>query len=85
MSPDVPAWGALLGSCWKHGDNEVGERVGRKLVNLDPHHDGFHTMLSNIYASEGMWQHVKDLRGSMKQWHVPKIPGSSVVESSLPL
>uniref|UniRef100_A0A0E0NU78 Pentatricopeptide repeat-containing protein n=1 Tax=Oryza rufipogon TaxID=4529 RepID=A0A0E0NU78_ORYRU len=78
MSPDVPAWGALLGSCWKHGDNEVGERVGRKLVNLDPHHDGFHTMLSNIYASEGMWQHVKDLRGSMKQWHVPKIPGSLV-------
>ncbi|KAL5209120.1 hypothetical protein ABZP36_004743 [Zizania latifolia] len=82
MSPDVPAWGALLGSCWKHGDNEVGERVGKKLVNLDPHHDGFHTVLSNIYASEGMWQSVKDLRGSMKQRHVPKIPGSSVVELS---
>ncbi|XP_006649982.1 pentatricopeptide repeat-containing protein At1g05750, chloroplastic-like [Oryza brachyantha] len=83
MSPDVPAWGALLGSCWKHGDSEVGERVGRELVNLDPHHDGFHTMLSNIYASEGMWQCVKDLRGSMKQRHVSKIPGFSVVESSL--
>ncbi|KAF0893622.1 hypothetical protein E2562_028036 [Oryza meyeriana var. granulata] len=75
MPPDVPAWGALLGSCWKHGDNEVGERVGRKLVSLDPRHDGFHTMLSNIYASEGMWQCVKDLRGSMKQRHVPKVPG----------
>uniref|UniRef100_A0A0D9VTC3 Pentatricopeptide repeat-containing protein n=1 Tax=Leersia perrieri TaxID=77586 RepID=A0A0D9VTC3_9ORYZ len=80
MSPDVPAWGALLGSCWKHGDNEAGERVGRKLVNLEPHHDGFHTMLSNIYASEGMWQRVKDLRGSMKQRHVPKIAGSSGME-----
>lgn len=80
MSPDVPAWGALLGACWKHGDNEVGERIGRKLVKLDPHHDGFHTMLSNIYASEGMWQCVKDLRGSMKQRHVPKVSGYSVVE-----
>ena len=37
LSPDVPAWGALLGACWKHGENEVGERVGRKLVDLDPH------------------------------------------------
>uniref|UniRef100_A0A0D9VTB7 DYW domain-containing protein n=1 Tax=Leersia perrieri TaxID=77586 RepID=A0A0D9VTB7_9ORYZ len=73
VSPDVPAWGALLGSCWKHGDNEVGKRVRRKLINLEPHHDGFHTMLSNIYASEGMWQRVKDLRGSMKQRHVLKI------------
>ncbi|GJN31291.1 hypothetical protein PR202_gb19673 [Eleusine coracana subsp. coracana] len=81
MSPDVPAWGALLGACWKHGDNEVGERVGRKLVELDPQHDGFQTMLSNIYASEGMWQCVKDVRGSMKQ-HVSKVAGHSVVELS---
>ncbi|KAL6649823.1 hypothetical protein ACP70R_014047 [Stipagrostis hirtigluma subsp. patula] len=79
MSPDVPAWGALLGACWKHGDSEVGERVGRKLVELDPHHDGFQTMLSNIYASEGMWQSVKDLRGSMKQQHVAKVAGYSMV------
>jgi pentatricopeptide repeat protein len=81
MSPDVPAWGALLGACWKHGDSEVGERVGRKLVDVDPHHDGFQTMLSNIYASEGMWQCVKDVRGSMKQ-HVSKVAGHSVIELS---
>ncbi|KAL6901978.1 hypothetical protein ACP4OV_004854 [Aristida adscensionis] len=81
MSPDVPAWGALLGACWKHGDSEVGERIGRKLVELDPHHDGFQTMLSNIYASEGMWQSVKDLRGSMKQ-QVSKVAGYSAIELS---
>uniref|UniRef100_A0ACD5YLM2 Uncharacterized protein n=1 Tax=Avena sativa TaxID=4498 RepID=A0ACD5YLM2_AVESA len=80
LSPDVPAWGALLGACWKHGENEVGERVGRKLVDMDPHHDGFHTMLSNIYAKEGMWQSVNDLRGSMKQRHVPKVSGHTVLE-----
>jgi hypothetical protein len=84
LSPDVPAWGALLGACWKHGENEVGERVGRKLVDLDPHHDGFHTMLSNIYAKEGMWQSVNDLRGSMKQRHVPKVSGHTVLELSHP-
>lgn len=60
--------------------NNWWEQKKSKLVKLDPHHDGFHTMLSNIYASEGMWQCVKDLRGSMKQRHVPKVSGYSVVE-----
>ncbi|XP_071674273.1 pentatricopeptide repeat-containing protein At2g22410, mitochondrial-like [Lolium perenne] len=82
LSPDAPAWGALLGACWKHGEKEVGERVGRKLVDMDPHHDGFHAMLSNIYAKEGMWQSVNDLRGSMKQRHVIKVSGHTVLEMS---
>uniref|UniRef100_A0A0A9A3A9 Uncharacterized protein n=1 Tax=Arundo donax TaxID=35708 RepID=A0A0A9A3A9_ARUDO len=41
-------------------------------------------MLSNIYASQGMWQCVKDVRGSMKQQHVSKVAGYSVVELSHP-
>jgi uncharacterized protein HemY len=82
LSPDAPAWGALLGACWKHGENEVGERVGKKLVDMDPHHDGFHAMLSNIYAKEGMWQSVNDLRGSMKQRNVIKVSGHTVLELS---
>ncbi|CAI0551835.1 unnamed protein product [Linum tenue] len=52
VPPDVSTWGALLGACKKHGDNVMGERVGRKLVDLQPEHDGFHVLLSNIYASK---------------------------------
>ncbi|XP_038696997.1 pentatricopeptide repeat-containing protein At1g08070, chloroplastic-like [Tripterygium wilfordii] len=79
MSPDVETWGALLGACRKHGDNEMGERVGRKLVELHPDHDGFHVSLSNICASKGNWNDVLEIRGTMMQ-NMVKTPGCSMIE-----
>lgn len=80
MVPDVATWGALLGACKKHGDNEMGERVGRKLIELQPDHDGFHVLLSNIYASKGNWNDVADIRGMMTKHGVVKTPGCSTLE-----
>ncbi|KAJ6794373.1 pentatricopeptide repeat-containing protein-like [Iris pallida] len=80
MAPDVATWGALLGACKKHGENEMGERIGRKLVELEPKHDGFHVLLSNIYASKGKWDEVMELRGMMKRRRVVKVPGCSMME-----
>ncbi|KAJ4719314.1 Pentatricopeptide repeat-containing protein [Melia azedarach] len=82
MSPDVATWGALLGACKKHGDHEMGERVGRKLVELQPDHDGFHVLLSNIHASRGNWDDVLQVRGIMVQRGVVKIPGCSMIEAN---
>lgn len=82
MVPDVATWGALLGACKKHGDNEIGERVGRKLIELQPDHDGFHVLLSNIYASKGNWDDVADIRGMMTQHGVVKTPGCSTIEAA---
>lgn len=80
MAPDVATWGALLGACKKHGANEMGEKVGLKLIQLQPDHDGFHVLLSNIYASKGSWDNVAEIRGTMTQNHVVKIPGCSIIE-----
>ncbi|KAM7474339.1 hypothetical protein LguiB_021582 [Lonicera macranthoides] len=82
MAPDVATWGALLGACKKHGDNEMGERVGRKLIELQPDHDGFHVLLSNIYASKGNWSDVHEIRGIMMQQGVVKTPGCSMIEAN---
>ncbi|KAF9611291.1 hypothetical protein IFM89_029729 [Coptis chinensis] len=40
MEPNSSAWGALLGGCRIHGNIEVGELVGKHLVNIQPHHSG---------------------------------------------
>ncbi|KAL3620682.1 hypothetical protein CASFOL_035594 [Castilleja foliolosa] len=80
MEPDVATWGALLGACKKHGDKEMGEKIGRELIELQPEHDGFHVLLSNIYASKGNWANVQEIRGIMSQQGVVKTPGCSVIE-----
>lgn len=82
MPPDDATWGALLGACKKHGDSEMGERVGRKLIELQPNHDGFHVLLSNIYASKGNWNDVLEVRGTMMKQSVVKTPGCSMIEAN---
>ncbi|XAR52718.1 hypothetical protein NMG60_11020926 [Bertholletia excelsa] len=82
MAPDVATWGALLGACKKHGDNEMGERVGRKLIKLQPEHDGFHVLLSNICASKGNWTEVMEIRGTMMKQSIVKTPGCSMIEAN---
>ncbi|KAK9065298.1 hypothetical protein SSX86_016681 [Deinandra increscens subsp. villosa] len=82
MAPDVATWGALLGACKKHGANEMGERVGLKLIKLQPDHDGFHVLLSNIYASKGSWEDMAEIRGTMTEKRVVKIPGCSIIEAN---
>ncbi|KAL8545358.1 hypothetical protein ACS0TY_005509 [Phlomoides rotata] len=81
MAPDVATWGALLGACKKHGNKEIGERIGRKLIEYQPEHDGFHVLLSNIYASKGNWENVVEIRGIMTKQGVVKTPGCSIIEA----
>lgn len=82
MAPDIATWGALLGACRKHRKNEMGEKIGKKLIELQPHHDGFHVLLSNIYASKGNWESVLDIRDMMIQRGVIKTPGCSSIEAN---
>lgn len=82
MAPDVATWGALLGACKKHGNHDIGERIGRRLIELQPDHDGFHVLLSNICASRGNWNDVLEVRGTMMQRGVVKTPGCSMIEAN---
>uniref|UniRef100_A0A9I9ECX4 DYW domain-containing protein n=1 Tax=Cucumis melo TaxID=3656 RepID=A0A9I9ECX4_CUCME len=82
MAPNVATWGALLKACKKHGDSEMGRRVERKLIELQPDHDGFHVLLSNIYASKGKWDDVIEIRDMMTKLRVLKIPGCSMIEAN---
>ncbi|KAG9451979.1 hypothetical protein H6P81_004883 [Aristolochia fimbriata] len=80
FEPNVVIWGSLLGACRVHNNVELGEFAAKKLLRVDPHHDGAHVLLSNIYAKAGRWGDVKEVRRSMKNRGIAKEKGSSWIE-----
>ncbi|KAG9135962.1 hypothetical protein Leryth_023731 [Lithospermum erythrorhizon] len=83
MKANVIVWGSLMGACEKHGNVEMGELVAKHLIELEPWNDGVFVVLSNIYASNEMWDEVERIRGIMKERKLAKIPvGEGQLESN---
>ncbi|XP_011629039.2 pentatricopeptide repeat-containing protein At4g14820 [Amborella trichopoda] len=80
LRPNVIVWGSLLGACKIHGNTKLGELAAKKLLELDPDHDGAHVLLSNIYAKFGRWDEALGVRKMMKKKGVLKEPGFSWIE-----
>lgn len=80
MKPNSAVWGALFNSCRIHGHSLLGEVVGKKLIELESNNSGRYVLLSNIYAANGRWEDVAELRRVMKERGVTKLPGSSFID-----
>ncbi len=46
----VASWMALLGTCRIHGNMEMGERVAKQILELEPENATGYMMLLNIYV-----------------------------------
>ncbi|TVU25017.1 hypothetical protein EJB05_27491, partial [Eragrostis curvula] len=55
LGPNVAVWGSLLAACWMHGDLKLGAFAAKKVLELDPKHDGASLLLSKIHAQSGNW------------------------------
>lgn len=77
---DASVWGALLGACRIHGNTKVAEIAMKKMVELEPKHEGAHVILSNIYAEAGEWKEKKEMRKKMKDANIKKKVGASWIE-----
>ncbi|KAM7525791.1 hypothetical protein LguiA_015693 [Lonicera macranthoides] len=75
--PDARIWQILLSACNVHGNVDLGKFAARRLVELQPENESAFVLLSNLYASAGMWNDVGELRMEMKERIVCKEPGSS--------
>ncbi|XP_020699839.1 pentatricopeptide repeat-containing protein At5g08305 [Dendrobium catenatum] len=80
MEPSGSLLGALLSACQIHGWMELGEIVGKMLVELEPEHDGRYVGLSNVLAVSKRWEDAKKMREEMEKRGVRKAPGRSEIE-----
>lgn len=76
----VPLYGALLSACRIHSNVEMGERVARRLADIESSDSGTHMLLANIYASADRWEDMTKVRRNMKDIGVKKLPGCSLIE-----
>ncbi|XP_074591883.1 pentatricopeptide repeat-containing protein At5g66520-like [Curcuma longa] len=80
MAADAAVLGALLGACKIHRDADMGEQIGRQVIELDPHNGGRYVLLANLFASTGRWDGVAEMRTLMNDRGVKKEPGCSMIE-----
>ncbi|XP_024994723.1 pentatricopeptide repeat-containing protein At5g08305-like [Cynara cardunculus var. scolymus] len=80
MEPTASMLGALLNGCINHRNLDLAEIVGKKLVELEPDHDGRYVGLSNVYAVINRWDEARRMREAMEKRGVKKSPGWSFVE-----
>ncbi|KAL9273385.1 Pentatricopeptide repeat-containing protein [Drosera capensis] len=80
VEPDSVIWEALLGACRIHNNVELAKEVAENLFQMGTHKPGMYVLLSNLYASDGRWDEVRDLRDSMKVHKVSKEPGFSWIQ-----
>ncbi|KAM1654386.1 hypothetical protein ACFXTH_006608 [Malus domestica] len=78
--PTTSMLGALLSRCMNHGELDLAEIVGKKLIEIQPDHDGRYVGLSNVYAFSRHWDDARSLREAMERRGVKKSPGFSFVE-----
>jgi pentatricopeptide repeat protein len=80
MSPDAGVLGALLGACKIHSNIELGEQIGKRVIELEPNNSGRYVLLANLYAKAGRWEDVANVRKLMNDRGVKKAPGFSMIE-----
>ncbi|CAK7345743.1 unnamed protein product [Dovyalis caffra] len=77
---DPVVLGSLLSACRLHGDVDIGKRLGRQLLKLQPVTTSPYVLLSNLCASDEMWDGVAEAWKLLKGSGLKKEPGHSLIE-----
>lgn len=80
IPPAAIVWRSLLSACREAGHIDLGKYAASMAISIDPTDSGSYILLSNIYASKGMWSDVRKLREKMNSNGVVKETGCSWIE-----
>lgn len=72
--------GTLLAACKLHGNTEMGENLGRRLLDLEPKNSSVFAMVSSLYAEGGKWGEVVSIRATEKERGLKRTPGYSLIQ-----
>ncbi|KAF2566667.1 hypothetical protein F2Q68_00025864 [Brassica cretica] len=78
--PTTEVWCALLAACRSHSEKEIGEIAAQRLIELEPKNPGNLVLVSNVFAEQGRWDDVANVREKMKANGLEKHPGCSWIE-----
>ncbi|ONK58483.1 uncharacterized protein A4U43_C09F13510 [Asparagus officinalis] len=80
VEPAAIVWRSLLSACRVFGNVDIGKYAARKAISINSQDSGPYVLMSNIYASKGIWGGVDKLRKEMDSVGVSKEPGYSWIE-----
>lgn len=83
IEPDPVVWRTLLSACSTSGANDnkgVGDKVRKRLLELEPRRCGNLVMVANMYADVGRWKEAADVRRVMRKGRMRKSAGESCIE-----
>lgn len=79
IEPGPSVWGALVNASVLHGNHEMLDFVYKFLVQIEPANPSNYVSLSNLYATSKRWDLVAEIRTTMKERGLKKLPGCSCV------
>ncbi|KAK0608211.1 hypothetical protein LWI29_027202 [Acer saccharum] len=80
IAPHSAVWGALLAACRVHCNVQLAEVASAELFKIEPYNSGNYVLLSNTYATAGLWDDVARVRKMVKERRVRKNRGSSWID-----
>eukprot|EP00268_Persea_americana_P033635 TRINITY_DN33292_c0_g1_i1.p1 TRINITY_DN33292_c0_g1~~TRINITY_DN33292_c0_g1_i1.p1 ORF type:complete len:725 (-),score=126.73 TRINITY_DN33292_c0_g1_i1:395-2569(-) len=83
MRPGLSVLQSLLGACRIHGNVEMGKRVAKALMEMEPMESGAYVLMSHMYAEKGEWEKVAKIRKGMRVRGVKKEVAFSWVDTGV--
>ncbi|CDP10583.1 unnamed protein product [Coffea canephora] len=80
IKPTARVWKNLLSACRMNDNVKMAEYAAEITTSIDPKDSGSYALLSNTFASQGMWVKVKNVRDKMDRTGVVKETGCSWIE-----
>ncbi|KAF9606049.1 hypothetical protein IFM89_022208 [Coptis chinensis] len=74
---NVVVWRILLGACSVHGNVDIGNRVMKRILEIEKGYAGDYVVLYNIFSGVGRFGEAEKVRSLMNARNALKVPGLS--------